>query len=88
MDEDNTNYSLLLSLDGQTTSYVQGFEAGRLWEQLKNTEPFEQTIHAANMELVMRMMEKTGRNIAVEDTTDDTWCHLVVSAAEHATTQP
>lgn len=61
------SYELVLSLDGYSHDFVMGFEMGRLWEQFRNDEPFEQTIHAQNIEIVMRMAEATGRVMYVED---------------------
>lgn len=81
MDPDH-GFGLVLSLDGRSTDYVLGVEAGRLWEQLKNPEPFDQTIHAENMEILMRMAESTGRAMRVEDCpNNETWCFLVVEEA-------
>lgn len=75
MDE---QFGLLLSLDGKSSDYVLGVEMGRLWEQLKQPEPFEQTIHAEQVEIVMRMREVVDREIRVEDSTDEAWVHLLV----------
>ena len=66
----------ILSLDGRSRDYVLGVEMGRLWEQLKDPEPFEQTIHAENLEIVMRMRETLDREIRVEDCPDETYCYL------------
>lgn len=71
-------YELSLSLDGRSEDFVLGVEMGRLWEQLNDPLPFEQTLHAANLEVVMRMMESTERPMRVEDTSDESWVLLVV----------
>lgn len=74
-------FEMALSLDGRPHDFVLGVEIGRLWEQLSDPQAFEQTIHAENLEIVMRMREATGRQITVEDSTDDAWCHLLVAAS-------
>jgi hypothetical protein len=58
--------------------FVMGVEVGRLWEQLKDPDGFEQTIHTENVEMVMRMQEATGRQMRIEDSADEDWCFLYV----------
>jgi hypothetical protein len=81
-DEHEHSFGLILSLDGRSRDFVLGVEMGRLWEQLKTPESFEQTIHAENLEIVMRMMEGADRKMRVEDcATDETYCYLIVEEA-------
>lgn len=71
-------YSPLLPFDSDDPEFTRGFEAGRLWEQLRDPEPFEQTIHASNAEMAIRMCETREREFeAVE--LDDDWMELKVT---------
>ncbi len=79
MSED-ASFGLVLPFDTDDTEFVRGFEAGRLWEQLKTGESVEQTIHASNSEMAMRICEETGREFSAE-VLDETWIELRVEAA-------
>jgi hypothetical protein len=70
----------ILVFDSNSADFARGVEVGRLWEQIKDPEPFEQTIHSSNIEMVMRMIEATGREMRVEDSSDDNWCYLYVGS--------
>lgn len=73
-----TDFSLLVEFPNQTRDFVLGFEAGKLWEQLQwavaHGEQFEQTFHADNAEIVIRMCERL--EVAHRaDIVDDNWIH-------------
>lgn len=76
-----TAYGLALAFDSDDPEFARGVEVGRLWEQLKDPEPLEQTIHAGNVEMAVRMAEATGRRMVVEDSPDPCWVHLRVEGA-------
>lgn len=78
-----SDFSLALPFDRDSHDFVMGVECGRLWEQLKTDDAFEQTIHTENVEMVMRMQEATGRDMRIEDN-DETWCNLHVSSVNPA----
>jgi hypothetical protein len=63
-------YGLLL--DSDDPEFCRGVEAGRLWEQLKTGESVEQTIHATNAEMAIRMCEALDREFSAEEL-DETW---------------
>lgn len=71
-------FELLLAFDTQEPEFARGFEAGRVWQMLKGDEPFEQLMNAANAEMVMRMVEATGREYSA-DILDDEWIQLNVA---------
>jgi len=60
---------LVLPFDSDDPEFARGFEAGRLWEQLKDDAPVEVTIHASNVEMAMRIAEAAGREFRGEDVT-------------------
>ena len=71
-------FGLVLPFDTDDPEFVRGFEAGRLWEQLKGGEAVDQTIHAANAEMAIRMCEATERRFSAEEL-DETWIELRVA---------
>jgi hypothetical protein len=71
------SYGLVLPFDTDDSEFCRGVEAGRLWEQLKFNEPVQQTIHATNSEMAMRMCESLEREFSAE-ILDDTWVELTV----------
>ena len=76
------DYELVLAFDADG-EFVRGFEAGRLWEMLKDPEIRDdligQPLHASNVEMLMRMGESLGLSIAAESQ-DETW--IAVSAID------
>jgi hypothetical protein len=75
-------WGLLLPFDTEDEQFARGVEVGRLWEMFKhNEEPFEQTIHATNAEMVLRMSERLGRPIRTDELGSD-WLELHVGGAE------
>lgn len=69
---DATGYNLLLAFDSDDPEFARGFEAGRLWERVKNDHTnWDEIIHAANAEMVMRMCEAQERSFRAEDIDDD-----------------
>lgn len=73
------SFSLALAFDTDDPEFCRGVEAGRLWEQLKSGEPVDQTIHATNSEMAIRMCEALDREFTA-DVLDDTWIELRVGA--------
>lgn len=68
------SYSLILAFDSDDSEFVRGFEAGRLYEQLKENEDdrIEQTIHTENTEMAIRMAETFDRMFSAH-VLDDNW---------------
>jgi hypothetical protein len=75
------DYGLILSFDSDDEEFCRGFEAGRIYEQIKDGEPFTQMIHASNTEMAMRICETAGRSFRAEQV-DDEWTDLTVDACE------
>lgn len=82
-DQHDANYSLVLAFDSDEPEFCRGFEAGRLWEQLKHDEDkIHQTIHATNAEMAMRMCESTGRSFTAEDLGNECHVDLLVAGVD------
>lgn len=78
-DEEATGYGLILAFDTDDPEFCHGFEAGRLWERVKNDQTtWDEMIHANNAEMVMRMCEAENREFRAE-VIDDEWVQVFVS---------
>lgn len=62
-------YTLILPFDSDDPEFVRGFEAGRMWQRIKNDHTtWDEIIHASNAEMVMRMCEVQTRTFRAEET--------------------
>ncbi len=73
-------YGCVLPFDNDNHDFVMGVEVGRLWEMLKTPEGIEQTVHAVNAEMILRIAEATGRTVVSEEV-DDVWIIVTFSEA-------
>jgi hypothetical protein len=80
-DQSDADYGLILGFDSDDEEFCRGFEAGRLYEQMKDGEPFTQMIHASNTEMAMRICETAERGFKAESV-DAEWTDLVVAGRE------
>lgn len=81
MTDEGMNYGLrpLLPFDTDDPEFTRGFEAGRLWERMKNdATDWDETVHATNGEMVMRMAEVCEREFRAEDL-DDIYVRVFIS---------
>ncbi len=63
----NTEHNLIVRFDDQSPSFVHGFEAGQVWEQIeKKRSIINRTVHAINEDLFRRMARDHGYSISVE----------------------
>lgn len=73
-----TEWGLLLAFDSDDPEFTRGFEAGRLWEMVKDPDTeWPQLVHAVNAEMVMRMCESEGREFRA-GLVDDEWVEVYV----------
>lgn len=71
--------SLVLSFDSDDPEFTRGFEAGSLWERMKNREhPIHQMFHSNNAEMAMRMAEAQGYEFRADDASEE-WVFLHLS---------
>jgi hypothetical protein len=75
-------HSLLLPFDTDDPQFVRGFEAGRLWALLRASpeESVEEYAHASNAEMILRLGEATGREVASDELGND-WLFIRFEAA-------
>jgi len=72
-------FSLILGFDTDEPEFIRGFEAGRLYEQIRDADAFTQTIHTSNTEMAMRICETAERSFSASQL-DDHWTELHVEA--------
>lgn len=66
-------YELVLPLLSDDPAYAHGFEAGCLWERLKQGPgELEATVHAENLPQCREMAHRTGYRLETE-TAEDGW---------------
>lgn len=70
---EHANHSLLLGFDTADAEFARGFELGRLWALLRLGDgALEETVHASNAEMLLRLAEATDRTVRTDDV-DETW---------------
>ena len=55
--------------------FTRGFEIGMIWERLKSGEPCAATIHANNVEMIMRRVETSGMRFRAQYLSEE-WLHV------------
>lgn len=64
-------YGLLLAFDSDSPEFVRGFEMGRIWSLCQSdADEINETVHASNAEMLMRIGEATGRDYSAESLDD------------------
>lgn len=65
-------HRLLLAFDSDSEDFTRGFEVGRLWARARaGGPPFTETVHASNVEMLMRVAEASGRSLRTAWEGDD-----------------
>lgn len=74
-------FELLLAFDTDDPEFVRGVEVGRLWHIARSdVDTIDETIHASNAEMAMRIGEATGRPFTAARV-DDMWIRISYEAA-------
>ena len=64
-------YDLVLPFDTDDPEFCRGFEAGTLWERLKQQpEEVEEIVHEGNQPLLREMAHRLGYRLECEDVRD------------------
>lgn len=81
---------LLVSFEDQSESYVHGFEAGKIWEQMCSTPEgyMEFTIHTQNVETIRRMAIAEGWNADFAETEVEGWTYVNLEREGKSTEKP
>lgn len=82
--------SLLVSFPDQTPNFVNGFEAGQLWERMRSGKEaeIEVTTHTENREVIARMADQYGFALEVEESDIDGWDNTILSKKRPQRTTP
>jgi hypothetical protein len=77
-----SDFSCLLPFDSDAPEFARGFEVGRLWGKLQERpeDPFEEYVHAQNVEMVLRIADATSRSVRSDELGDD-WLIVQFSAS-------
>lgn len=69
------SFNLILPFDTDSEEFVRGFEAGRIWTLMdENPDKLLGLIfHAANAEMIMRMVEAKAMPLKAHFTDDHAW---------------
>lgn len=69
------SFNLILPFDTDSEEFVRGFEAGRIWTLMdENPDKLLGLIfHAANAEMIIRMVEVKGLSLKAHFTDDQVW---------------
>lgn len=73
-----SNFVCVLPFDTDSEEFVRGFEAGRIWVLMEeNPDKLPGLIfHAANAEMIIRMIESKGLPLKAQFTDDERWMRL------------
>jgi hypothetical protein len=70
--EEKVEYQLLISFPDQSPSFVHGAEFGGIYQRAKEGYLFTQeTVHAANREVLIRMCKSLGQTCEFEPAVDE-----------------
>jgi hypothetical protein len=79
---DPSGHACLLPFDTDDAEFARGFEAGRLWGRLRETDAeVVETVHATNAEMIMRLAEATDRPVQAVDLDED-WIEVTFSEVD------
>lgn len=74
MDKEEETFELVVSFPDQSASFVNGYEAGMIWERMKTTnEEFECTTHSENREVLKRMSINLGWSMEHKECEIEGW---------------
>lgn len=66
-----TELALLLEFDRDGKDFRDGFEMGRMWALAQERdEEFTESVHVCNAEMLLRIGERTERQVSWEETQD------------------
>lgn len=77
------NTTLLMPFFDESESFVNGFETGQIWEQIKNGEEiWKRPIHTSNEKQISAMCEMFGCTFCIGNTESKEWMWLSISPTE------
>lgn len=74
-----SDYSLYLPFDDKSESFVLGFEAGEVFQQMKQDPVIEKTVHTKNLPLFRKMAMRKGFSFKHEETIEAEWKYITLT---------
>lgn len=72
-DTNGDSYQSILQFDDQSPSFAHGFEAGQVWQAMRDRMPIELPVHGENLELFQRMFIRQQYVHRIEPLEDADW---------------
>lgn len=86
---EQAEFKPLVSFPDGSVSFVNGFEAGMIWQQMQAGETpigsHGMPYHADNMEVIKRMAEAAGYQIIDILPVDECWTHIIIDKLPQST---
>lgn len=72
-------WELILAFPDPSPSFCHGFEAGKIWERMKELAPIDHLVSDENREMFVRMAKAKGWRAEFERVNDDGWERVVLT---------
>ncbi|RYD67465.1 MAG: hypothetical protein EOP83_02835 [Verrucomicrobiaceae bacterium] len=88
MEDEPTSYGLVVSFEDQSPSFVNGFEAGMLWQQMKTETKIAAATHTQNRETLRRMAIASGFSFEARPSEVAGWDYTEMRKLQPEPTRP
>jgi hypothetical protein len=89
---ENVDFKPLVSFPDQSASFVNGFEAGMIWQQMQDGDSLIGShglpYHAENVEVIKRMAEAAGYQVIDVSPVDECWTTVIIDKLPNAKPAP
>jgi hypothetical protein len=72
-------YGLLFAFDDESPSFVNGFEAGMIYQEMDTAEEIRRTIHRENLGLIQKMAARFGWKADIEEVGMPEWLEVTLT---------
>ena len=88
MSDDQATYGLIVAFPDGSASFVNGFEAGKLWQLMTSgaVAEIDLVIHTDNVEVVTRMALAEGWHLVTKPTDYEEWTSIEMAKVKTPTT--
>jgi hypothetical protein len=92
MSDESVDFKPLVSFPDQSDSFVHGFEAGMIWQQMQDGASPIGThglpYHTENVEVIKRMADAAGYQVIDVTRVDDCWTSVVIDKLPQSKAAP
>ncbi len=87
---EQADYGLMVAFTDESPSFVNGYEAGMLWERMRSgtVAEIETTTHAENRDVIQRMATADGWDCEVKASEVEGWDHTSLRKAKPTSQRP